>query len=110
MVRYAYLAKSKGYRIVLYYIGVASLDIAKERVRLRVEKGGHGIDERVMEKRFADLQNCLIPLMARCDEIFFYDNTLRFRQIAVMRNGVLVDCDADLPVWFRELMERCDNE
>ena len=47
IVRYANLAKSKGYRVVLHYIGVASLDIAKERVRQRVEEGGHGIDERI---------------------------------------------------------------
>lgn len=27
----------------MYYVGVASVEIAKERVALRVKKGGHGI-------------------------------------------------------------------
>ena len=60
VIRYADLAKSKGYRVVLHYIGVSSLDIAKERVRQRVEEGGHGIDEKIMEKRFADMYNAFI--------------------------------------------------
>ncbi len=104
VLRYADLAKEKGYRIILYYIGVSSLDIAKERVRRRVEEGGHGIDEKVMEKRFIDMKNCLVPLMDRCDEIYFYDNTLRFRQIAVVREGKLLDLDPDLPDWFVDLL------
>lgn len=103
IVRYADLAKSKGYRIVLHFIGVAELDIAKERVRSRVKKGGHGIDEKIMEKRYADLEKSLAPLMKRCDEIYFYDNTLRFRQVALARGGILVDKDPDLPEWFAEM-------
>lgn len=104
IVRYANLAKSKGYRVALHYIGVASLDIAKERVRHRVEEGGHGIDEKIMEKRFADMYSFLFPLIDCCDEVYFYDNTLRFTQIAVMLDGKLSDIDADQPDWFKDMM------
>ena len=109
VIRYATLAHEKGYRIVLHYIGVSSLDIAKERVRSQVEKGGHGIDERIMEKRFADMPNFLFPLMDRCDEVYFYDNTFRFTQIAVMRDGALEDMDSPLPEWFSELLREKAN-
>lgn len=37
--------------IELHYIGVESVDIAKERVLERVRQGGHGIAERDIEKR-----------------------------------------------------------
>ncbi len=103
VVRFADLAKENGYYIVLNYIGVASLDIAKERVRRRVEKGGHGIDEKVMEKRFEDMKKTLIPLISRCDEVYFYDNTVSFRQVAMMIDGKLADCDVDLPAWLLEI-------
>lgn len=103
IIRFADLARSRGYRIVLYYIGVSSLEIAKARVRNRVAQGGHGIDERVMEKRYADMKNCLIPLIERCDEVYFYDNTLFFRQVAVLMNGEYADIDRDVPDWFTEL-------
>lgn len=104
VIRYADLAKSKGYQVVLHYIGVSSLDIAKERVRSRVEEGGHGIDEKIMEKRFADMYNFLFPLIERCDEVYFYDNTIRFTQVAVMIDGVLSDVDAGQPDWFKDMM------
>lgn len=103
IVRFADLAKENGYYIVLNYIGVASLDIAKERVRRRVEKGGHGIDEKVMEKRFEDMKKTLIPLIARCDEVYFYDNTVNFKQVAMLLDGKLADCDVDLPAWLIEI-------
>ena len=106
IVRYADLAKSKGYRVVLHYIGVASLDIAKERVRQRVEEGGHGIDEKVMEKRFSDMYNFLFPLIDICDEVYFYDNTLRFTQVAVIIDGVCTELDQDTPAWFRDLADK----
>lgn len=36
------VAKKRGYKVVLKYIGIESVNIAKERVRYRVKKGGHG--------------------------------------------------------------------
>jgi len=36
---------------VMNYIGVDTPDIAKERVRIRVLKGGHGIPEDTIERR-----------------------------------------------------------
>lgn len=108
VVRFADLAKENGYYIVLNYIGVASLDVAKERVRRRVEKGGHGIDEKVMEKRFEDMPKTLIPLISRCDEVYFYDNTVSFRQVAMMLNGKLADCDGAPPDWLLEIFEKLE--
>ena len=108
VVRFADLAKENGYRIVLNYIGVASLDIAKERVRRRVEKGGHGIDEKVMEKRYADMLKTLIPLIKRCDEVYFYDNTVNFRQVAMLLDSKLSDHDVDLPAWLLEIFKELD--
>lgn len=106
IVRFADLAKEQGYYIVLNYIGVASLDIAKERVRRRVEKGGHGIDEKVMEKRFEDMQKTLIPLISRCDEVYFYDNTTSFKQVAMMLGGKIADCAPDVPLWLVEIFDK----
>lgn len=104
VVRFADLAKEHGYYIVLNYIGVASLEIAKERVRRRVEKGGHGIDEKVMEKRYEDMKKTLIPLIDRCDEVYFYDNTESFCQVAMMIGGKLADCAPNPPAWLDEIL------
>ena len=47
-------AKKLGYQIEMHYIGLDSVDIAKERVKQRVEHGGHGIDEKDIEKRYEE--------------------------------------------------------
>ncbi len=44
--------KSKGYEIVIYYLKLPSVDIAIERVKLRVAKGGHNISEKDIRRRF----------------------------------------------------------
>ena len=51
-------AKQNGYTIILNYIGVDNSETAKERVDLRVKKGGHGIPHKDIERRyFESLEN-----------------------------------------------------
>lgn len=42
------------------YIGVESIDIAKERVVIRVSKGSHGIHDDAIERRYYDSLNNLL--------------------------------------------------
>ena len=44
--------KISGYRIELYYLALASPQLAQKRVRLRVKLGGHSIPEDVVSRRF----------------------------------------------------------
>jgi predicted ABC-type ATPase len=46
-------AQLLGYEVVLYFFFLPSAEMAKERVRLRVSKGGHHIPPEVIERRFA---------------------------------------------------------
>ena len=39
-------AKAKGFDVTLFYIWLTSVELAKERVRQRVNKGGHTIPRR----------------------------------------------------------------
>ena len=103
IVRHIKKAKAAGYSIRLYYIGLDNIETAIERVHRRVEKGGHGIDDNVIIKRFEYLPQRLRAIIPLCDRIVFYDNTVRFRQIAIIQNNKIIDCDRDLPQWFREL-------
>ncbi len=52
VVRYINMAREKGYLIEMHYIGLASADIAKERVAKRVSQGGHGVAEADIERRY----------------------------------------------------------
>lgn len=97
-------AKAAGFRIKLYYIGIDNIETAIKRVHRRIEKGGHGIEDSVIIKRFENLPQRLRVIIPLCDRVVFYDNTVRFRQIAIMQGNSLIDCDRDLPMWFRELL------
>ena len=58
-------------------MGVDSVNIAKERVKSRVNKGGHGIPEADIEKRYIETFHNLKEILKDCDLAAFYDNTER---------------------------------
>jgi predicted ABC-type ATPase len=68
-------AKRLGYNINLYYIKVDSEKIAISRVKDRVHKGGHGIPEDVIKKRFKESYANLFKILMYCDSYKIFDNT-----------------------------------
>lgn len=92
-------AKELGYRIIVYYIGVDSADIAKERVRKRVKNGGHDIPDKDIERRYTESIRRLREIIPICDEVTLYDNTKTFHAVAVYKNGKLLWAESLLPVW-----------
>lgn len=86
------------------YIGVDSPEIAKKRVKMRVENGGHGIPESDIERRYYESLNNLKEVIEICDEISIYDNTERFKEIIDFENGVLIWKDKNLPRWADDIV------
>jgi len=96
-------AKEAGYFIELHYVGVDSAEIEKDRIRHRVEKGGHDISEAVIEKRNMESFQQLNKILKDCDQIVFYDNTETFRRFAVFENGALEIVSQEIPAWFSKV-------
>lgn len=67
--------KQKAYRICLYYVRVESVQMAKERIKMRVAKGGHFVSDELVERRFESSWSNFEKLMCFCDEIYLYDNS-----------------------------------
>jgi len=44
--------KERGYEIIIYFLKLPSVEFSMERVRLRVDKGGHDIPEQDIRRRF----------------------------------------------------------
>ena len=87
----------------MHYVGVESVEIAKDRVKYRVEHGGHGIPEADIEKRYIETFQQLNYILQECDLIAFYDNTERFRRFAICKKGELVRVSHNVPMWFRKV-------
>ena len=104
IVRQIKRAKEAGYHVRLYFVGVENLQTAIKRVQRRVEQGGHGVDEELIRRRYEKLPETLHDVLPLVDSAFFYDNTVKFIQVAHVRKNVIVDCENDIPVWFWELI------
>lgn len=69
-------AQSIGYRVVLIYYWLNSVDLAFDRVKARVIEGGHDIENEVIRRRYSrgihNLFDIYIPLI---DECLIFDNT-----------------------------------
>ncbi|OOM80298.1 hypothetical protein CLPUN_13370 [Clostridium puniceum] len=98
-------AKEKGFFVVMNYIGLENSEIAKERVRFRVSKGGHGIPDEVIEKRYAESLLNLKDAINICDEVNIYDNTNEFIQLINIKNGTLIWRDKIMPEWAKTILK-----
>ncbi|WP_461207588.1 zeta toxin family protein [Clostridium sp. DL1XJH146] len=94
-------AKQNGFYIAVNYIGVESSDIAIERVNDRVLKGGHGIPEDVIRRRYYKSLDNLNKIINLCDEISIYDNTEKFKHIGYIHKGTIK--------WKREIIPEWSN-
>ena len=47
-------AKEKGFTVTLLFFWLQNVDLAKERVRIRVTEGGHNIETNVIERRYVN--------------------------------------------------------
>lgn len=96
-------AKQRGYFIEMYYIGISSAELAKQRIACRVLKGGHGIPGEDVERRYRETFENLKVVLPLCDLVSLYDNTEKFRRIAIYKKGVPVLISHDVPEWFEKL-------
>jgi len=74
----SFLRKSKmrGYTINLIFFWLQSPELAIERVRRRVESGGHNIPEDVIRRRYTrGIKNLLELYIPLCDSWIIYDNS-----------------------------------
>lgn len=96
-------AKQNNYFIEMHYVGVNSVDIAKERIKYRVQHGGHGIPDSDVERRYKESFKNLEYVIPKCDRIIMYDNTEVFERFSVYENGELVELTSNPPDWYNKL-------
>jgi predicted ABC-type ATPase len=75
-VSYIKKAKESGYKVTLIFIFLKSDTLAKLRVKTRVLRGGHNIEENVVERRYkAGLKNFFQLYTPICDFWLLVDNS-----------------------------------
>lgn len=94
------IARSLGYEIELHYVGVESVEIAKQRIAYRVAHGGHGIPDKDVERRYLESFEHLNIIKDKCDLLVLYDNTEAFNRFAIYKNGRLYTITDEVPMWY----------
>ena len=101
-------AKEQGYELQLFYVGLNSSDIAKERVKNRVEKGGHNIENNVIEKRYYESLKNLKKIISKFDKVYLYDNSIKYKNIFLFSDNTILFKDKNI-TWSREAIEIMEN-
>ena len=98
-------AKEAGCTILLRYVGVETAEIAKERVRKRIESGGHGISDETIERRFVTSQENFLKIYPLCNEVIIYDNTKQMQCAAMMITNGKIEILRKI-AWVNELLKK----
>ena len=98
------IAKEKGYKIRLFYVGINTYDECIKRIKNRVEKGGHSIQEDDVARRFKNRFASLVKILPYCNEAYLFDNENGFAEVGEYKNGELIQKGEAKPLWLDELI------
>lgn len=102
-------AKQKGYTVMLLFFWLQQVEMAKERVRIRVAEGGHPIEDDVIERRYQKgIQNLFDIYLPMVDGAMIFDNTLGKHELIACKSidGKLTVIDNTL---FKEIKKYYEN-
>lgn len=93
-------AHKNGYKVYLYFIGTETPIMNLERVKDRVMKGGHFVNEEKIEKRYYLTMDLLIDMLKIADETHLWDNSGNKHQyIGSIKDGILNLKFLNIPTW-----------
>ena len=68
--------REEGWRIVLFFLWIPDADFSRDRVRQRVQEGGHDIPDEAIYRRYPRIMNNLVnTYISLCDKVSCYDNS-----------------------------------
>ena len=102
--------KEKGYIIHLYYVGVNSSEIAKQRVKNRVKRGGHDIPEDVIKKRYIETLENLKIVLPLVDYAKIYDNSELYKLCYTKLPLKYIKVCEKTPKWLEKVLKEIGVE
>jgi predicted ABC-type ATPase len=91
-----------GYKIKMYYVGVETPDICVKRILERVLRGGRGLSESAVRRKYDISLENLKKVADVCDEIYVFDNSEIFNLIAIIKHGLITFRNDGGVSWFRK--------
>ena len=103
-------AKANGFSIELYYVGLESAQLSIDRVASRVLKGGHGIPEEDILRRYDKSFEHLKIILPLCDKVLVYDNSKEgsfdnSKPLLMVKDGIIRFWDENCPQYMKTALE-----
>lgn len=98
-------ARESGYYVILIFVGTSDARLNIDRVRRRIEAGGHAIAEADVYRRYSRSLEHLRRAASLADSLAVYDNSGEPQALRVIyyRDEQLERTADDAPSWFSEL-------
>lgn len=81
-------AEKQDYVITLLFFWLNNVDLAKERVKMRVKEGGHNIPEKIIERRYYNgIYNLFDIYLPIIDGALIFDNSFGKHELIAHRMG-----------------------
>lgn len=96
-------AETKGYTVVLCFIGLDGPDRSEERVAMRVLQGGHDVPTVKLRERYPRTLKNLAGAIRDLPHVLVFDNGdlgRPFRKVAVFERGRMIERHAPVPRWL----------
>lgn len=103
-------ARKQGYYVLMFYIGIDSMEESLKRIENRVQKGGHNIPENDVKRRYTKRYDALKQVLPYCDEVIFYDNENGFVKVAGIKNNKFYFVNGYKPKWLNELLKEIEMQ
>lgn len=98
-------AKAAGFSVALYYVALDTVERNIERVRQRVEAGGHDIPEDDIRRRYEGSLDKLAAALGHADEALLMDNSgLEPHEVFRIEAGTVVSADFDDRLYLHHRM------
>jgi len=84
-------AQKQGYSVTLLFFWLNNVELAKERVRIRVKEGGHNIPKKVIERRYFNGINNLFDIyLPIIDGALIFDNSYGKHELLAHKMGTKI--------------------
>ncbi|MEJ5992876.1 zeta toxin family protein [Pedobacter sp. Du54] len=95
------LAQLNGYKVYLYFIGTETPIMNLERVKDRVKKGGHPVEEEKIRGRYFLTMELLVEMIKKANETYLWDNSgIKHQYIGNVKKGIIEFEQATIPSWI----------
>ncbi len=94
-------AHLNNYKVYLYFIGTETPIMNLERVKDRVKKGGHPVEDEKIQSRYFLTMELLIEMIKKANETYLWDNSgIKHQYIGNVKKGIIEFEQATIPNWI----------